>query len=181
MIAPPKPSEVLLRHDTDKAIGVPQGHSYGRDLYDKILPTRRWCKAVLEIGAGTGGSLRAWKEYCPEAVIVCLEIDRNRLVFEHRIFSIRMDVSDPVRLEQFACEYRDYFTVIIDDGDHKIDHQLLTLRTLKKCLTSNGVYVVEDIEKTEYADQFRAEGCEVHEWQIEQRFDNRVAVYTRGV
>lgn len=180
MIRPPLPSEVLSRYRTDKATGVAAGgHSYGLDLYDRLLPPRRWCSAVLEIGIAGGESLRAWREFFPEAQVIGIDCDRNRLVFEKRIASMCIDCSQPELMHQFAAEYQDYFGVVIEDGSHRLEDQLLAVRTLKRCLRPNGVLVIEDISSADYRPHFEAEGCVVEEWETDKRSDNRVAYYIK--
>lgn len=180
MVRPPLPSEVLSRYQTDKHRGTQnRGHNYGTLVYDKLLPARRWTPAVLEIGIDKGESLRAWREYFPEAQIIGIDCDRNRLVFEKRIASMCIDCSKPEVMHQFAAEYCNYFGVVIDDGSHLIEDQLLAVRCLKRCLRPNGVLVIEDISREEYKPLFEAEGCVVLESDIEHRFDNRIAYYSK--
>lgn len=178
MIRPPLPSEVLSRYQTDKNSGTHCGHSYGK-LYDRLLPARRWSTAVLEIGIDKGESLRAWREFFPEAQVIGVDCDRSRLVFEKRIVSMCIDCSKPELMYQFAAEYQNYFGVVIEDGSHRLEDQLLAVRTLKRCLRPNGVLVIEDIQRAEYRPHFEAEGCVVEEWEIEHRYDNRVAYFTK--
>lgn len=179
MIRPPLPSEILSRYSTDKNRGTQNsGHSYGQ-WYDKLLPARRWSKAVLEIGIDKGESLRAWREYFPEAQVIGIDCDPTKLVFEKRIASMCIDCSKPELMHQFAAEYQSYFGVVIEDGSHLIEDQLLAVRTLKRCLRPNGVLVIEDIARAEYKPLFEAEGCVVLESEIEHRFDNRIAYYVK--
>lgn len=178
MVRPPLPSEVLSRYRTDKNSGAGKGHSYGR-IYDLLLPARRWSTAVLEIGIAGGESLRAWREFFPQAQVVGIDCDRSKLVFEQRIVSMCIDCGKPELMHQLAAEYQNYFGVVIEDGSHQLEHQLLAVRTLKRCLKPNGVLVIEDIQRAEYRQHFEAEGCVVEEWDIEHRFDNRVAYFVK--
>jgi len=180
VIRPPLPSEVLSRYATDKNRGVHNnGHNYGTLVYDLLLPPRRWSKAVLEIGIDGGESLRAWREYFPEAQVIGVDLNPDRLIFEKRIASMCMDCSRSDLMSQFAAEYTNYFGVIIEDGSHRIADQLLAVRTLKQCLRPNGVLVIEDIFLKQHAALFEAEGCVVLESENDIRPDNRIAYYIK--
>jgi hypothetical protein len=49
------------------------------------------------------------------------------------------------------------FDLIVDDGSHLWDHQIIALRTLLPLMNRRGFYILEDIDVSygNYADQFR--------------------------
>lgn len=178
MIRSSLPSEVFSRYKTDKNSGIANGgHSYADNFYDFYLPRFRWCSAVLEIGIAGGESLRAFAEYFSDATIVGLDVVKGRLVNEGRIRSLLVDCSDPHQLSLFAEEYTNHFSFICDDGSHLLADQLLGCRTLKKCLRKGGMYVVEDVNNSQYSGLFANEGFTTVEWDCDRRFDNRICYY----
>lgn len=176
MTRPPLPSEVLSRYKTDKATGVAGGgHSYGL-FYNAHLTRLRWADAVLEVGIAQGESLRAWAEYFPKATVIGLDNVSGRLVNDGRIKSLLLDCSDPYALTLFADEYRGRFSLVVDDGSHRLADQLLAARVLKRAVKAGGLLVIEDIESAEYADLFRDEGFALWEGD-RRRHDDRIAYW----
>jgi cephalosporin hydroxylase len=179
MIRGPLPSEVLARYRSDKDSGPPQGHSYGKRFYDHFLTRYRWSSAVLEVGIAQGESLKAWADFFPDAQIVGIDCDRSRLVNDGRIKSFCIDASDERQLSLFAQEYADTFSVVIDDGSHRIQDQLLAVRVLKRCLKPGGLLVVEDVVSDAHNHQFAELGCRVESWDTHLRRDNRIAYFLK--
>ena len=52
--------------------------------------------------------------------------------------------------------------VIIDDGSHQPEHQMLTASILRWHLAPGGVYVIEDVQKPE--EVAAAVGGTIHKW-----------------
>lgn len=121
------------------------GHGYQR-VYPRLLWSLRKDKVkVLEIGVQEGNSVNLWSEYfAPSEVIqVCIDIVDKSL--PERIKFVKLDQSNEVQLKEFIGTNRD-FDLIVDDGSHIPQHQLLTLKVLWEALLPGGIYILEDIE-----------------------------------
>jgi hypothetical protein len=134
-------------------------HSYGR-IYDQLFYEKPVHK-MLEIGIGykelftadyqNGASLRMWAEYFPEAEIYGLDIKPEALINEGRIHSFQCDQGSIASL--LAARSRMWHTVtpesgfdlIVDDGSHKSEHQILSACVLWPCVALGGRYVIEDV------------------------------------
>jgi hypothetical protein len=97
---------------------------------------------LFEIGVNRGGSVRAFREYFPNAIIVGLEKDGHCFFEEERIKIIIGDATN----QEFIAEVISKFgnpDIVIDDGSHfskdiKASFDLLFSRT-KIC------YAIEDL------------------------------------
>jgi hypothetical protein len=130
---------------------LPGGHkvySYFR-AYEKVFaPYRGQEIKLLEVGVYQGASLRAWRNYLgPQAVIVGADIDERCKKSEDAADGIHVrigDQSDAKFLEALVEEFGP-FDVIVDDGSHRTDHQLVTFRKLfDGGLKSPGLFFIED-------------------------------------
>jgi hypothetical protein len=100
---------------------------------------------VLEIGVQSDRSIRMWEEFFPNATVYGLDIDPACRAFEggrRRIFI--GDQGNRDFLRHVASEAGGAFDIVIDDGSHRVEHQLVSFDTLFPLLTSHGIYVVED-------------------------------------
>lgn len=115
---------------------------------------------LLEIGIQHGYGLLAWSRYFKKSFIYGMEVkekfskeyDVIKEKFPDESKRIRFDFPySSVHEENWNKLYSDVkFDVIIDDGSHKIGHQLKTLINSIKCLKEkNSYYFIEDI-KIEY-------------------------------
>lgn len=112
---------------------------------------------VLEIGIGTpevmshvpgykaGASLRMWEEYFPYALI--FGIDKvSYWCGSPDIFTHQADQSKPESYREFV-DNNGPFDLIVDDGSHNVDDQLLTAKTLLPFLREGGLYIIEDVNE----------------------------------
>jgi len=114
------------------------------ESYDRLLTPYRYGKInVLEIGICQGHSLKMWREYFPEANI--FGIDINVIDEIPGVTMYQADQSDRARLEELFPDT--VFDIIIDDGSHKIQHQLLSAKYLWGKMKSGGLYIIEDIQE----------------------------------
>lgn len=131
--------ELAEKYGTDKA-----GHGY-LPYYAKHLPST--CESFLEVGAYKGASLRMWKDLYPEAEISCFDLflDPDNIskedVEKMGVKAYQGDQGYTQDLNQIEGE----FDVIIEDGSHRSDHQIITLNALWPKVKPGGVYVVEDL------------------------------------
>jgi hypothetical protein len=140
--------ELFNKYHSDKGTKIGPKHSYA-DFYEKYLdPIKNDELLILEIGLCDGKSLRTWYEYLPNSIIIGLDIDDKPEHNNNRVFTFKLDQSDPKQLENFAkeCKEKGYmFDMILDDGSHHMLDQQITLGYLFPLLKSKGVYFIEDL------------------------------------
>jgi glycosyltransferase involved in cell wall biosynthesis len=171
---PPSIEQQPMRCETDRADLDCLVNRYGSDkdrngythVYHALFQhLRDRPLKILEVGIGTvlpdvpssmaahalpgyrpGGSLRAWRDYFPQADVHGMDVQPDTQFSENRI---RTHICDSTAGEQVASFFRVHdglaFDVIIDDGSHVDVHQLRTLENLYPHLKPGGYYIIEDV------------------------------------
>lgn len=170
-------SALLEQHQSDKATH----HSYG-PLYDTLLtPYRERAKNVLELGILEGCSLRAWREFFPNATIHGVDNEIGRLIHnEPRIISHHIDTKDRDHFIE-VCGALPIFDVIVDDASHTIMEQVWAACCLWGRLAPGGIYIIEDILYPQYLPLFQAfQNVELYDLRhVRGQHDDLVAVLRR--
>lgn len=129
--------------------------------YDKVYSKYiSWMKndpiKLMEVGVLEGYGLLAWSKYFKNAMIYGMEIstayvkNHNRLLQEYSEFErVKINYSDSTDSYSWL-EIDEKFDVIIDDGSHKPDDQVKTLRRAWPYLKKGGFYFIEDISYRYY-------------------------------
>ena len=101
---------------------------------------------ILEIGVLGGGSIELWLKYFGEGTqVIGIDIDPRCLQYKYEGNAkvIMGDQSDAKFWDEFLIE-NNGFDIIIDDGSHIMEHQILTLQKTFSFLKEGGVYICED-------------------------------------
>jgi tetratricopeptide (TPR) repeat protein len=153
--------DLFTKWGTDKGVN---GYS---SLYECLFHHQRLeVRSLLEVGIGTmtpgahssmanfaqpgyspGGSLRAWRDYFPNAFIYGMDIQQDtQFDNEIRIATLLCDSRDADQISQIM-RYSPHksFDIIIDDGSHICCDQLSTLMNLFPRLRAGGTYIIEDL------------------------------------
>jgi spermidine synthase len=129
----------------EKYAATKRNHDYLRHYWLHFKEIRLQVKQVLEIGVFDGSSLRMWSEFFPNATIYGIDIDPSCKAHENERIKITIgDQGDRNFLEEYKGKFKKPFDIIIDDGSHKIEHQLLSFEVLFSALSSHGMYAIED-------------------------------------
>jgi len=129
----------------------PMYHSYGW-TYQELFRSLKYRRVkLLEIGLGGtdddigGRSLLAWRAFFPRGTIVGFDY-KFKAVLAARHTRIHQgnqgSLSDLTQLITLEGP----FDIIIDDGSHLSEHQLISFRALFSALNENGIYVIEDVQ-----------------------------------
>lgn len=99
----------------------------------------------LEIGIGGGGSLQMWKDYFgKQAQIFGIDSNKNCFYEEDQIIISIGSQEDRNFLRQFINK-NGRFDIILDDGGHTMNQQIVSLEELYPTLNEGGIYMIEDI------------------------------------
>lgn len=157
----------MEKYKSDKGAATkPTWHNY-TIYYDTIFSSRKnEIKNVFELGIGTqkvdapssmkpefipGSSIRAWRDYFPNATIFGADIDTDIIFEEDRIKTYYCDqTSDEIIKDMWNNDGMTdiSFDIIIDDGLHTFDANMCFFRNSIHKLNNEGYFIIEDI--TEY-------------------------------
>ena len=100
---------------------------------------------VVEIGVLNGGSLQLWKKYFGTKVLIYgIDIHSDCLKYQEDQINIKIGSSaDPVFLKKLKDEIPK-IDILIDDGSHRMNHQISAFINLWDHINNDGCYLVED-------------------------------------
>jgi|SRR5579862_6050009 len=117
------------------------------DIYDRHFRQFRGQEVhVLEIGVYSGGSLDMWRNYFGQkAIIYGVDIEPDCRVYEND--GIKIFIGDQAD-RSFWRKFRrkvPTLDIVIDDGGHALEQQIVSLEELLPFLRPGGVYLCEDV------------------------------------
>jgi hypothetical protein len=120
------------------------------EIYQRYLHAFQGRRCTyLEIGVENGGSLQIMRDYLgKEARIVGLDVNPACAALGGEIHI--GDQSDPAVLARLVDSCGP-FDIVIDDGSHIADHQLVSFFNLFPALKEGGIYIVEDLHASFWA------------------------------
>ena len=145
------------KYKADKCAAV--FHDYSPSYFEVLNPFKETFTNVLEIGIGNiplmdghvgggytpGASIKAWRDFFPNATIYAIDILEDVMFEEDRIKTYVADQSSVESLKAFTDKVNVTFDLIIDDGSHDVEHQIISVHELSKSLKPGGIYIIEDI------------------------------------
>lgn len=160
---------IMVKHGSDKGgfAGIGR-HNYTLYYHRLFADKRAVIDSVFECGIGStrsdipytmgedgtpGASLRAWRDYFPNANIYAADIDRDILNPEDRILKFFCDQTDPTSIAalwnhpELASRT---FDIIIEDGLHEFQAQSLFMKQSLHKLRDRGVYICEDVRDGDF-------------------------------
>lgn len=123
-------------------------HDYLKHYWCHFLDLRNSVRCLVEIGVQDGHSLYMWRDFFPSATIHGIDFDPA--CRHHEGDRIRIHIGDQSDPEFLAALQNGGAidcapNIIIDDGSHVADHQILTFETWFPWVKPGGCYVIEDI------------------------------------
>ena len=109
-----------------------------------------------------GASLRAWRDYFPNAIVIGADIDKDVLFEENRIKTFYIDQTNPNTIENFwnLVNLSD-FDIIIDDGLHTFEAGKILFENSIDYLHSSGYCIIEDValqDSLKFKEYFKDKG-----------------------
>ena len=131
------------------------------DIYEENFSKFKKKKiTILEIGIAKGGSLRMWKNYfSSDSTIVGIDINPDCKKFEKD--NIKTYIGNQTDVNFLSSVIKDIGKpdIIIDDGGHTSNQQIISFNYLFGHLNDKGIYLVEDTHASYHSDfQDRQDG-----------------------
>lgn len=160
---------ILCDHyGSDKGTRSAGPHPYGHpphayaDFYATLFEhCRDSVRKVFECGLGTndptipsnmgvtgrpGASLRAWRDYFPNAVIYGADIDERTLFTEDRISTFQLDQTCPKSIAKlWQNPDLSGFDLLLDDGLHTFEAGVTLFENSYSQVRPGGLYIIEDV------------------------------------
>jgi hypothetical protein len=131
------------KYGTDKAS---QHHDYLRFYESRFAYLRNEKFTFIEIGVFKGASVAMWGDYFPNATIVGIDYKADCAQYASNRVNIEIgNAADTDFLRSVVNKYGAP-TIVIDDGSHRWDHQIIALQTYFPLLKPGGHFVIEDID-----------------------------------
>ena len=101
---------------------------------------------ILEIGIYSGGSLNMWKRYFgKDCHIIGVDIEIECEAYESEDVTVFIgDQEDPAFWDDFVRRVPE-IDILIDDGGHTAEQQMVTLEKMLPHIRPGGVYLCEDV------------------------------------
>ncbi|HMN73524.1 MAG TPA: hypothetical protein PKA55_16815 [Rhodoblastus sp.] len=151
-------ARLMKKHGSDKYGWL---HSYTVAYSSLFDPVRADVKNMLEVGIGTnyvdvpstmgpngvpGASLRAWRDYFPNASVHGADVDKRILFKETRIDTHYVDQLSADAIAAMWTEIGgDKFDVVIDDGLHTYEANRSCMENSIGHVKDGGFYIIEDV------------------------------------
>jgi cephalosporin hydroxylase len=130
-----------LLHGADKSSA---GHDFTRIYEHYVGNWRHRPVTVLEIGVWRGASVRMWRDYFPQGRVFGIDIDPQAAAQTGERIEIFIGDQADTDLLSRVVKRAGALDVVVDDGSHRVEQQLPTLRFLWPHVKPGGIYVVED-------------------------------------
>lgn len=125
------------------------------EIYDRHFSKyRNKAPIVMEIGIFKGGSLQMWKDYFGEGVqIIGVDIEEHTRDFEEEQISIEIGSQEDRNFLAYLKEKYPKIDILIDDGGHTMNQQIVTFEEMFPHLSYGGTYLCEDLHSS-YIDEY---------------------------
>lgn len=131
--------ELAIKYESDKSS---LGHDY-MPFYENVLPENP--ESILEIGILKGASMRAWREYFPEAKLYGLDLfEENPMPDIDGVMWFKGSQANETILYDIRNNIKPQ--IIVEDASHNCIAHWVTLYSLISCC---DIYIIEDLHTCE--------------------------------
>lgn len=115
-------------------------------VYDRLLDCYRGREVTfVEIGVLGGGSLFMWRDFLgPKARIIGVDLNPAAKKWEAYGFEIFIGSQSDRSFWQQFCEAVGEIDIVLDDGGHTYEQQIITVEELAPSIADGGILIVED-------------------------------------
>jgi cephalosporin hydroxylase len=146
-------------------------HSY-IPIYEFLFsPIRDSCKAILEIGVQTGGSMKLWNGYFPNAIVYGIDCDIYNNRFRDPAPRIRYIQADAYTTECASTFADNSLDIIIDDGPHTLESMCQVIDLYYRAVAPGGYLIIEDVQDIEWIPTIRSHVDPNAKWSVFDRRD----------
>ncbi len=140
---------LALKHGTDKA-----SHGYCPHYEKLIGEFRNLPCTLIEIGIGSGASLKMWREWMPNSTIYGIDIN------EYKGEGFRTFVSNQNDTQNLnhILQQTGHFHLLIDDAGHDRKDQKACMDFMFDRVEVGGWYIIEDLGGTQDLPDFTFTG-----------------------
>jgi hypothetical protein len=138
-------------------------HSY-LPLYQELLKGKKeTAKNVLEVGIYTGGSIKLWSDFFPNATTYGLDIIAGYHIWSElknndriKIYS-SYDAYDEDAFNTNFLTKDTRFDFILDDGPHTLESMKQFIKLYSQVMTDDGILIVEDVQSYDWIEILKNE------------------------
>ena len=110
---------------------------------------------ILEIGVDNGGSLQMWKDYFGKnCKIYGIDILEKCKEYEDDQINIIIGSQEDRNFWKTVKDTCPKFDIIIDDGGHTMNQQVVTYEEMFPFLNDNGIYLCEDVHTSYWPGEY---------------------------
>lgn len=126
------------------------------DVYDRYFSKFRGnSPTMLEIGVADGGSMEMWLKYFENAKMYGLDIEPKWVAHKYPGYEDSVNLrlgnqADPGFWDSFI-EDVPQLDIVLDDGGHEPQQQVVSLLKLFPRLKRGGIYIIEDVHTSYWA------------------------------
>lgn len=136
-------NSIALASGADKSSNY---HNYTEVYSQYFDPIKDLPFKFLEIGIYRGNSVKLWEDYFPNAELHFIDITYDHVhYFSKRSQYHLVDQQNRTALQKFAQETGGAFDIILDDGGHTMQQQIISFVTLFPHVKKGGMYIIEDL------------------------------------
>ena len=132
-------------------------HGYIQNYYSQEFSNKKEEKMnILEIGVRDGKSLKLWASWFKNSQIYGVDINKiqenlpltaggNLITLTYEPQNINFTIDNAYSKNFLDSIKNDYFDYIIEDGSHRLEHQLFCIENYYSKLRKGGKIIIEDI------------------------------------
>jgi hypothetical protein len=123
------------------------------EIYDKYFSKFRDRPIkILEIGVFGGGSMQMWKSYFSDVKIYGIDINPECKNHDDDNIEIFIGSQADRNFLGEVIHKIGSIDILIDDGSHVMDHQIITFEELYNHINNGGIYICEDLHTSYWSD-----------------------------